>query len=324
MLLASLLLIAGLLLLVYGADRLVYGAAAIANCFGIPPMLIGMTIVSVGTSLPELSVALTATMHNQFDTAIGTAVGSNIANILLILGVTALIQPLSVHSNILRCELPLMLIVTILSGFLLYGNQLTRIDGVILLLSSVGFLWLMLKIAGQAMYSGNDPLTTEQITELPRDTSNTVALLWIAVGLIILPLAAQMVTDNTIIIARYLGVSELVISLTLLAVGTSLPELATSIAGALKNEHDIVLGNIIGSNSFNLLIVLGLPALISPENTAFDVHIMHRDYWVMLGASLLLAALCMRKKLRIGQASGALLVLGFLIYVAVLFHQSTR
>lgn len=234
MLLATLLLIVGLILLVYGADRLVYGAAAIARSFGVPPMIIGMTIVGIGTSLPELTVSLTAVMNNQINTAVGTVIGSNIANILLILGSAAILRPLSVRSDILRRELPLMLGVTILCGFVLYDNQLTRVDGVILILAFAAFMWLMLKMARLAMRDGNDPLTDEQMAELPKDTSNTVALLWIALGLIILPLSAKIIVDNSTVIARYFGVSELVIGLTIIAIGTSLPELATSIAGAIK------------------------------------------------------------------------------------------
>ena len=163
MLLATLLLIVGLILLVYGADRLVYGAAAIARSFGVPPMIIGMTIVGIGTSLPELTVSLTAVMNNQLNTAVGTVIGSNIANILLILGSAALLRPLSVRSDILRRELPLMLGVTILCGFVLYDNQLSLLDGVILLLTFTAFIWLMLKMARLAMREGNDPLTDEQM-----------------------------------------------------------------------------------------------------------------------------------------------------------------
>lgn len=322
MLLATLLLIVGLILLVYGADRLVYGAAAIARSFGVPPMIIGMTIVGIGTSLPELTVSLTAVMNNQINTAVGTVIGSNIANILLILGSAAILRPLSVRSDILRRELPLMLGVTILCGFVLYDNQLTRVDGALLILAFAAFIWLMLKMARLAMRDGNDPLTDEQMAELPKDTSNTVALLWIALGLIILPLSAKIIVDNSTVIARYFGVSELVIGLTIIAIGTSLPELATSIAGAIKGEHDIVLGNIIGSNIFNILIVLGVPALISQGDTQFDPSAFSRDYWVMLGVSVMLTALCIRRKHKIGRKAGALLLCGFVAYVVLLFiHQ---
>ncbi|MBW7981634.1 calcium/sodium antiporter [Enterobacillus tribolii] len=321
MLLATMLLIIGLVLLVYGADRLVYGAAAIARSSGVSPMTIGMTIVGVGTSLPELTVATTAAMNYQPDTAIGTVLGSNIANILLILGCTALIRPLSVRSDILKRELPLMLAATVLCGLVLYDSQLTFLNGVLLLAAFAGFIWLMLKIARQATHeTGRDPLTDEQMAELPADTSTTVAVLWMALGLIMLPLAARIVTDNGIVVARYFGVSELAIGLTIIAVGTSLPELATSIAGAIKGEHDMVLGNIIGSNICNILLVLGIPALFFPGG-AIDPSAFARDYWVMLGVSIVLCVLCMRRRHSIGHTAGALLVCGFIAYVALLFSQ---
>lgn len=320
MLLATLLLIVGLVLLVYGADRLVYGAAAIARSFGISPMIIGIGIVGVGTSLPELTVAVTASMNYQTDTAVGTVLGSNIANILLILGCAALIRPLSVRSDMLRRELPLMLAATILGGFVLYNNQLTLISGVLLLTAFAVVLWWMLKIARSADDTGHDPLPHEQMAEVPEDTGSTVALLWMALGLIMLPLAARIVTDNAIVVARYFGVSELVIALTIIAVGTSLPELATSVAGAIKGEHDMVLGNIIGSNICNILLVLGIPALFFPGR-AIDPSAFTRDYWVMLGVSVVLCALCLRRRQRIGHTAGALLVCGFIAYVALLFSQ---
>lgn len=322
MLLATMLLIVGLVLLVYGADRLVYGAAAMARSFGISPMVTGITIVGVGTSLPELTVSLTSAINHQPDTAVGTVLGSNIANILLILGCAALIRPLSVRSDILRRELPLMLAASVLCGLVLYDSRLTLLNGIILLAAFIAFLWLMLRITRQAIHSGHDPLADEQIAELPAGTGTTVALLWVALGLIMLPLSARIVMDNSIVVARYFGVSELVIALTIIAVGTSLPELATSIAGAIKGEHDMVLGNIIGSNICNILLVLGLPTLLSPD-AVFDPNAFARDYWVMLGVSIVLCILCLRRGHKIGQGAGALLLCGFAAYVMLLFSQHT-
>ncbi|ACR67808.1 calcium/sodium antiporter [Edwardsiella ictaluri] len=321
MLLATLLMLIGLLLLVYGADRVVYGAAAVAHALGVAPLVIGMTIVSMGTSLPELTVSLTATLHNQIDTAVGNVLGSNITNILLILGCAALIRPLSVRSDIVRRELPLTLGATILCGFLLYDNQLNRIDGAILMTFFGAFLWLMLKMAHRVMPGGQDSYTREQIAELPRDTGLPVALLWIALGFIILPLASRMVIDNATVLARYLGVSELIIGLTVIAVGTSLPELATACAGAIKGEHDIVLGNIIGSNTFNILVVLGIPALIGPRNPLIDDAAFARDYWVMLAFTLVLTLLCLRRRHSIGRLTGALLLCAFIAYIGLLYMQ---
>ncbi|HEI8867100.1 calcium/sodium antiporter [Serratia sp. AKBS12] len=317
MFLAIALLIVGLFLLVYGADRLVYGAAVISRSLGVPPLIIGMTIVGIGTSLPELIVSVTAALNGQIDMAVGNVLGSNITNILLILGVAALIHPLAARSEVLRRELPLMLAVTVLCGFVLMDSHLSRLDGVILLAAAAGFIMLMLKIARLAQHEGNDSLTVEQIAELPQDSSNTVAMLWLLLAFIILPLSSRMIVDNATVIAHYFGLSELVVGLTIIAVGTSLPELATSIAGALKGEDDMAIGNIIGSNIFNSVIVLGVPALLSPGS--INPAAYQRDYWVMLAVSVVLSALCIGRKHRIGHLAGALLLCGFIAYLAVLF-----
>ncbi|AGB84287.1 K+dependent Na+ exchanger related-protein [Serratia sp. FGI94] len=317
MFLAITLFIVGLCLLVYGADRLVYGAAVISRSLGVPPLIIGMTIVGIGTSLPELFVSVTAALNGQSDMAVGNVIGSNITNILLILGVAALIHPLAARSEVLRRELPLMLAVTVLCGLVLMDNQLSRLDGVLLLAAAAGFIALMLKIARLAQREGCDSLTTEQLAELPQNGNSTVATLWLVLAFIILPLASRMVVDNATVIAHYFGMSELAVGLTLIAVGTSLPELATSIAGALKGEDDMAIGSIIGSNIFNMAIVLGVPALLSPSR--LDPAAFQRDYWVMLAASLALSALCIGRKHRIGHLAGALLLCGFIAYLALLF-----
>ena len=318
MLLAAALLVIGLVLLVYGADRLVFSAAILCRSLGIPPLIIGMTIVGIGTSLPELIVSFTAAAHGQMDMAVGTAMGSNITNILLILGGAALLHPLTVHSNLVRRELPLMLLVTLLGGIMLCDFQLSRLDGVALLAFALLYLLFIIRIARRAERDNSDTLTREQLAELPRDDSgNTVAFLWLAVALIILPMSTRMVIDNATVIADYFGVSELVIGLTIISVGTSLPELATVIAGALKGEDDIAIGNLIGSNIYNLAIVLGLPALIQPGG--FDSAAFERDYWVMLGVSALFMLICLQRSRRIGRRAGAILLAGFVAWVALLY-----
>ncbi|AML56771.1 Inner membrane protein YrbG, predicted calcium/sodium:proton antiporter [Serratia rubidaea] len=317
MFLAITLFIVGLCLLVYGADRLVYGAAVISRSLSVPPLIIGMTIVGIGTSLPELFVSVTAALNGQSDMAVGNVLGSNITNILLILGVAALIHPLAARSEVLRRELPLMLAVTVLCGLVLMDNQLSRLDGVLLLAAAAAFIALMLKIARLAQREGCDSLTTEQLAELPQNGSTTVATLWLVLAFIILPLASRMVVDNATVIAHYFGMNELAVGLTLIAVGTSLPELATAIAGALKGEDDMAIGSIIGSNIFNMAIVLGVPALLSPSR--LDPAAFQRDYWVMLAACLALSALCIGRKHRIGHLAGALLLCGFIAYLALLF-----
>lgn len=312
------LLIIGLILLVYGADRLVFSAAILCRALGIPPLIIGMTVVGIGTSLPELIISFYAAMHGQMNIAVGTAMGSNITNILLILGAAALLHPLTVQSNLVRRELPLMLLVTLLCGITLFDNNLSRNDGLVLIAIAIAYLLFIIKIARKAEQNNNDLLTREQLAELPRDdTGNTVAFLWLAVALIILPMSTRMVIDNATVLADVYGISEMVIGLTIISVGTSLPELATVIAGALKGEDDIAIGNLIGSNIYNIAIVLGIPALIHPGD--IDTHAFARDYWVMLAVSALFALICLPRSRRIGRVAGALLLTGFVAWVALLF-----
>lgn len=318
MFVATALLIIGLILLAYSADRLVFSASILCRSFGIPPLIIGMTVVSIGTSLPEIILAFSAAQHGQMDFAVGTALGSNITNILLILGGAALLHPLTVHSNLIRRELPLMLLVSLLSGIMLFDNQLSRFDGLGLLAIAAIYLLIVIRIARHAEKHNNDALTREQLAELPREeTGNTVAFLWLAVALLIMPMATRMVIDNATAFADYFGISELVLGLTLIAVGTSLPELATVIAGALKGEDDIAIGNLIGANIYNIAIVLGLPALVQPAD--IDAHAFARDYWAMLAVSTLFALLCLQRNRCIGRHAGALLLAGFIIWVTLLW-----
>lgn len=320
MLLATALLIIGLLLVVYSADRLVFAASILCRSLGIPPLIIGMTVVSVGTSLPEIIVSVTASLHGQIDLAIGTAIGSNIINILLILGLSALLHSFTVHSDILRRELPLMLFVSLVAGAVLYDGQLTRLNGVFLLTLAVLWLLFIVKIARLAEKQGNDSLTREQMAELPREGSLPVACLWLGVALIIMPMATRMVVDNATVLGNYFAISELTIGLTVIALGTSLPELATAIAGARKGEDDIAIGNIIGANIFNIAIVMGLPALIAPGT--FNSLAFNRDYGVMLAVSVVFALLCWGRHRQIGKGAGALLIGAFVSWLAMLYWLS--
>ncbi|EGT3574128.1 calcium/sodium antiporter [Citrobacter amalonaticus] len=320
MLLATALLIIGLLLVVYGADRLVFAASILCRTFGIPPLIIGMTVVSIGTSLPEIIVSVAASLHGQLDLAVGAALGSNITNILLILGLAALIHPFTVHSDILRRELPLMLLVSVVAGSVLFDGQLSRSDGIFLLILAVLWLLFIVKIARLAERQGNDSLTREQVAELPREGGLPVAFLWLGIALIIMPMATRMVVDNATVIANYFAMSELTIGLTVIAIGTSLPELATAIAGVRKGENDIAVGNIIGANIFNLTIVLGLPALITPGDV--NPLAFSRDYSVMLLVSIIFALLCWRRPRQSGRGAGALLTGGFIVWLAMLYWLS--
>lgn len=282
----------GLVVLSWSADRFVYGASALAKNIGVAPMMIGLTIVAMGSSAPEIVVAATASFNGSADTAVGNAIGSNITNIALVLGITCLIKPLVVSSTTLRRELPLMLIVTLIGVYFIADNELSRIEGVVLITLFV------LVIAGMALLSfkveKNDPLIAENETEIPSNVATSTAVFWVIVGLIVLPLSAHFLVDSAVFIAKYFGISDLVIGLTIIAVGTSLPELAASIAAVRKGEDDLALGNIIGSNIFNLLAVLAMPGLISPG--MIDESAANRDSLVMLGLSILLFVFCFNLK----------------------------
>ena len=316
MLEAVALLIVGLVLLVWSADKLVFGSAAIARNVGISPLVIGMTILAMGSSAPEMMVSATAAWDGKTDTAVGNVLGSNIANIALILGITALIKPLSISSAVIRRELPLMIAVTVLAGILHWNSHLGFYEGVLLFVLFGAFLFAMLQISRKEQKSG-DVFLDDQESEIPEGVSNPKAIMWVVIGLILLPLAASMLVDNAVIIAKYFGMSDLVIGLTIIAIGTSLPELAASLAGVLKGEDDMAVGNIIGSNVFNILAVMGIPGIINPS--VLSEYAMGRDFWVMLGVSLLLVAMCLGKSRSINRIEGAILFACFLGYQVYLF-----
>ncbi|MGF1876100.1 calcium/sodium antiporter [Photobacterium frigidiphilum] len=317
MLEAIVLLCIGLALLVWSADRLVFGAAALARNFGIAPLVIGMTILAMGSSAPEMMVSATAALAGKTDTAVGNVLGSNIANIALIIGITALIKPLSISSIIIRRELPLMLGVTLIAGFLLWDNYLGFMEGVLLVVLFIMFLLVMLKISRNAKDIG-DPLAEEQESEIPTGVSNKAAIIWVVVGIILLPYAASILVDSAVTIAKHFGMSDLLIGLTIIAIGTSLPELAASIASIFKGEDDMAVGNIIGSNVFNILAVMGIPGLINPS--VISPLAMGRDFYVMLGLSVLLLLMALGKRRRINRVEGGILVCCFMAYQFHLFY----
>ena len=309
-------LIAGLVLLVWSADRFVIGAAATAKNFGMSPMLIGLTVVSFGTSAPEILVSFMASVSGAGDLAIGNALGSNIANIAMVLGITALIAPLPVKSGVLKKELPLLLAVTVLAGILLFDLHLSLLDGLILLISLGLCLYLFARFqkGATAEEAANEE---EEIPEL----SNAKAFFWLFVGLAILAASSRLLVWGASEIAYSLGVSKLVVGLTIVAIGTSLPELAASIASALKNHHDIAIGNIVGSNIFNLLAVMAVPGLISPLQ--IDLVVLQRDYLAMLGLTVALLCFALwQKPPAISRFEGALLAAAYAAYLVLLYTMS--
>ncbi|QIR13514.1 calcium/sodium antiporter [Shewanella aestuarii] len=317
MLVNILLLCAGLAVLIYSADKFVYGASAFARNLGLPPMLIGLTIVAMGSSAPEMFVAATASMDGMNDTAIGNVLGSNIANITLILGLTALLGAISVGSQTLKREIPIMLAGTVLAGYLIHDGTLTRMEGLILI---AAFLLVMGTFIFQAMRNKEaDALDQEMDDEIPKDVKTIHAIIWIIIGMVLLPLSAGWMVDGAVGIAKYYGLSDLVIGLTIIAIGTSLPELAACVAGVLKKEDDLAIGNIVGSNLFNILAVLAIPGIIAPG--AVDAAAIDRDFYMVLATSTALAVLVLSSgaKKQLTRWHGALLLVTFIAYQYAVF-----
>lgn len=309
--------IAGLALLSWSADRFVFGASALAKNIGVSPMVIGMTIVAMGSSAPEIMVAATASLADNPDTAVGNAIGSNITNIGLVLGITALFKPLLVSSSTVRREMPILLVVSLVAALFLADLKLVRMEGTVLMILFFavigGLTWLSIQA------DRKDPLAKDADEEIPSDVPTQKAVFWVVVGMVLLPVSADIMVDAAVIIAKHFGMSDLLIGLTIIAIGTSLPELAASIAGVLKGEDDLALGNIIGSNIFNILAVMAMPGLIAPG--AIDALAANRDIYVMLGFTvlLLLFSFGIRGTRKITRWEGGLLVAGFIGYHIMLF-----
>lgn len=323
--LAALAIAFGLALLVWSADRFVEGSASTARHFGMPPLLIGMVIVGFGTSAPEMVVSALAASQGNPGIALGNAYGSNITNIALILGLTALISPIAVHSQVLRKELPILTAVTVLAGWQLWDGDISRFDAVVLLGVFAGLMaWTILQGARKKA----DTLGSQVEQELEvREMPIRRAIFWLVVGLILLIVSSRILVWGAVEIAHGFGVSDLIVGLTIVAVGTSLPELASSIIAARRKEHDIALGNVLGSNLFNTLAVVGIAGTIDP--LAVGPEVFSRDIMVMaaLTVSLFAIGYGFRGPGRINRIEGAALLacyVGYTVYlVSTVFGQST-
>ena len=312
MTLAFVALIAGLALLVWSADKFVDGAAATARYAGMPPLLIGMVIIGFGTSAPEMVVSALASMQGNPGLALGNAYGSNITNIALILGLTALISPIAVSSQVVRKEIPILLGITLLTGALLIDGHLGRGDALIL-----GGVFIML--LGWSIWAGikgkGDALDADVNVEIDSEAMPLKkAIFWLIVGLVLLVGASRLLVWGAVTIAQAFGISDLVIGLTIVAVGTSLPELASSLMAIKKKEHDLALGNVLGSNLFNTLAVVGIAAGIAPLDV--DPAVLSRDWSLMMGLTLLLLVMCLGRKGqgRINRVEGGILLCIFVAY----------
>ena len=315
MALALLAIILGLICLVWSADRFVEGAASTASYFGMPPLLIGMVVEGFGTSAPEMVVSALAASQGNPGIALGNAYGSNITNIALILGLTAIISPIAVDSQVLRKELPILSAITALAAWQLWDGELTRLDAIVLLVVFAGLM-------GWSIWQGlqkNDSFGSEVEQELAsRGMPLRRAIFWLVLGLALLVGSSRVLVWGAVEIAQAFGVSDLIIGLTIIAVGTSLPELASSIIATRKGEHDIALGNVLGSNLFNTLAVVGIAGVISPMQV--EPEVLTRDIAVMSALTLLLFLVCygLRGSWRISRPSGIVLLSCYVAYTSYL------
>ena len=311
-------LIVGLIALAWSADRFVTYAAITANNFGVSRMIIGLTVVSVGTSAPEIFVGVIASIDGSPTLAIGNAIGSNIANIGLVLGITALITPLPFPGAILKREVPWLIVTTLLALVCLANLYLSSIDGIMLL---CGLGLILYKLANPGKQAGVvAPSYENELDDLP--TLSTSSGLWrLLVSLVLLLAAAEILTKSAVFIAYQLGVSEIIVGLTVIAIGTSLPELAASVTAAKKGQSDMAIGNVVGSNILNILAVLAVPALIHPIN--IDAIVILRDYMTMLVLTVILVffAYAVGSQKKIARLEGCILLAAWVGYNSVLYHQ---
>lgn len=323
-------ILAGFALLIWSADLFVDGASATARNLGVSPLVIGLTIVGFGTSAPEILVATLAAYGGNPGLAVGNAIGSNITNIALVLGATAVIVPLSVHSGILKREYPLLVIATLITIALLYtDNALDRIDGIIMCLSLLAIMsWIVHSALKQRRCDresiDSDPLNCEFEHEIPLDMPMNKAIGLLIAGSVILLISSKLLVWGAINVATLFGVSDLIIGLTIVAIGTSLPELAASIASARKGEHDIALGNVIGSNIFNTLGVLGVAGLIQPS--ILDDGVLTRDLPIMTALTIMMFMMAFgrRNAGQITRIEGSILCLIFAAYGVILYFSAIQ
>lgn len=323
MLLSLLALLVGFVLLVFSADRFVEGAAATAAHFGVPSLLIGVLIVGFGTSAPEMLVSAMAALDGNPDIALGNALGSNIINTGLIIGLTALIAPLTVHSGIIRKELPLLLSICCILGFFLSDFSLTRTESILLL---VGFAGLLAWSVYSGLKSQHDTFGDAISNEMQsHQHSLAYALTWLVVGFAVMLGSSRLLVWGAVEIATLLGISDLIIGLTIVALGTSLPELAASVIAARKGEHDIALGNVIGSNMFNLLAVVGIAGVIQPLPEITSA-VLYRDWLSMVGLIIVLfiSAYGFGQQGRINRIEGSMLIIMFCAYNTYLIQNVLR
>lgn len=318
-------LAAGLIVLTIGAEVLIRNAVKLSLAARIPPLVVGLTVVAFGTSAPELVVSVQSALGGVPDIALGNAVGSNTLNVLVILGLSAVITPLSVDVKLIRFDVPLMIAAAVLLWVVSADGLLSRLDGLLFVAGLISFIVFSIVSARRNAAQLDDQFTREFVTEPIRPTAGRI-ILWIGLivaGLVLLVIGAQLFTSGAIVIARRLGVSELVIGLTIVSLGTSLPELATSVMAAWKGERDIAVGNVVGSNLFNILCVLGITASVAPAGIPVSSPALHLDLPVMIAACLACLPIFFTGH-RIDRWEGVLFLAYYAAYVAALFFIATE
>jgi len=312
-------LLVGLVCLVAGAELLVRGAASIASRLGIAPVIIGLTVVAFGTSAPELAVSVSAGLSGDGEVAFGNVVGSNIVNILLILGGSAIIGGLAVSQRIIRLDIPLLIGASLLALVLSLDNEIGRFDGAILFAGIVTYTWWLIRVArnerADVLQEYDDAVDELEVEVVDKPLPVQLAL--VLVGLVVLVAGSQLLVGSATDIAEELGVSDLVIGLTVVAVGTSLPELATSLMAAIRGQRDIAVGNVVGSNLFNLMCVLGATGVVSPDAIPVTTGSLQIDFPVMLAATVVLLPIVWRG-FRIERWEGFVFVAFYAVYVTFL------
>ena len=318
---------AGLALLIWSADRFVDGAAAVARLLGVSTLIIGIIVVGFGTSAPEIGVSIIAVLQDTPGIAIGNALGSNIANIGLILGITAILVPIPVESRLLKTEFPLLVLATAIMSWFLFDLHLNRIEGLVLVSLLFGSLYYVIRQhrkfpSDYPNLDHNVEEMTQETVEHTRDLTMLQAIGWLLFGLVVLVASSKMLVWGASNIAREFGISELIIGLTIVALGTSLPELAASIASLKKNVPDVAIGNVIGSNLFNSLAVVGIPAILTPF--AFESSAVTRDLPVVIGLTLVLILMSRFPSAMprfLTRFKGVVLFAAFVIYQLYLYYE---
>ncbi len=316
--------LAGLIILILGADLLVRGASRLAAAFGVSPLVIGLTIIAIGTASPEIAVSLQAAANGQGDLTLGNVLGSNIFNILFILGITSIVAPIVIAKQLIRKDAPIMLGISLLTFALALDGNLGVTDGMILLFFLIIYIFFALKQSGNESKTVQKEYEQEYAQKEPLTTRNLISyILFILIGLVLLVLGSNWLVESAVDIAKALGVSELVIGLTIVAIGTSLPEVATSVIAALKGESDIAVGNAVGSNIFNLLGVLGIGALVSPDGISVAGRVLLFDLPVMVFVALVTLPIFYIDS-RISRLEGGLLLSYYVTYIIFVIMRATE